>query len=176
MCPEKCTTEGCIRNIHIKKRGLCRTCYRNWWLDQDPDRRSHRRALHRLTRLARYRALDPSARSRLYKGTVCSPKYQFSASKNAARTRGIPWTLTLTEYTSLVQKPCFYCEQLMNDQITGKLDRINNDKSVGYVWGNVLPCCKVCNWVRGDHYTVEETKTAVMAVMELRARKSQGTT
>lgn len=42
----------------------------------------------------------------------------------------------------------------------------------GYEISNVVPCCVVCNRVRGDHFSPEETKIAVMAVIEFKNQES----
>lgn len=51
---------------------------------------------------------------------------------------------------NITNQPCYYCGK------THKIgcDRIDNNK--GHTKKNVLPCCKNCNWVRGNLFTVEE--------------------
>jgi len=71
---------------------------------------------------------------------------------------GMMWGLTRTEFDSIVQSPCFYCKSQPTDWIprfkTGRkyvglngIDR--KDSSLGYVEGNVVPCCSVCNYMKG---------------------------
>ncbi len=200
MSPEKCTKEGCTNRIKIKKHGLCSHCYARWWINSVPGRKDaqKQRSKQQYARMStdervlwqqkvRRREkefIETEGKDAFYKkeflrnkaaGRYQSPTYRFSGSKRQARTRGIPWQLTFEQYHEITSQPCFYCEEAIDKQVTGKLDRIINDRGIGYTPNNVLPCCKICNRVRGDHYTVEETKTAVMAVKALRARKSQGT-
>lgn len=86
-------------------------------------------------------------------------------SRAQAASRGLEFTLTPEEYKKTARRPCTYCRQYFK-QRSGGLDRIDNSK--GYSIDNVLPCCGSCNAIRGDHLTVEETKAAMKAVMELR--------
>lgn len=63
------------------------------------------------------------------------------------------FTLTLDEFKDLTSQSCHYCGSSPNKTMMSKsdnskylyngLDRINS--KVGYVSGNVLPCCIVCN-------------------------------
>ncbi len=63
----------------------------------------------------------------------------------AAKQRGLAYELSKDEVLALVQARCHYCGD------TGKpyvgIDR--KDNNVGYVQGNVYPCCKRCNWAKG---------------------------
>jgi hypothetical protein len=92
---------------------------------------------------------------------------QYRYAKSSAKTSGKPFLLTEEEYACIASKPCFYCENPINTKGIG-LDRINNDKSIGYTVDNVLPCCWWCNKLRNNILTVEETKVAVKAVQALR--------
>lgn len=87
--------------------------------------------------------------------------------KNSAKTTNKTFLLTEEEYCKLVSKPCYYCEEPLSGNGIN-LDRINNDKSIGYRLDNVLPCCVKCNLLRGDRLTVEETKVAVDAIQKFR--------
>lgn len=64
--------------------------------------------------------------------------------KGAAKRRGgIGFSLSKDEFMLFWQKPCHYCD---GDIETIGLDRIDNSK--GYVLGNLVPCCKVCNFAK----------------------------
>jgi hypothetical protein len=66
--------------------------------------------------------------------------------QEARRRPGIGTKLTLQEFINFWQKDCTYC----GDKIeTIGLDRINSD--VGYIKGNVVPCCKHCNWMKNKN-------------------------
>jgi hypothetical protein len=68
---------------------------------------------------------------------------------NSAGKRGLDWQLTKAQFYALTRLPCFYCEkQLLDDphDIHG-LDRVDNLK--GYTTDNVVPCCYMCNKMKG---------------------------
>lgn len=106
-----------------------------------------------------------SVKGRTYRFTLNG---KYATSRAGARSRNLPWDLTLEEFTSFWQKPCAYCS---HDIETIGLDRIDN--ALGYSLENVRPCCSVCNYVRGNEFTPEEMKDimgpAVRAVKEQRA-------
>jgi hypothetical protein len=78
--------------------------------------------------------------------------------KCAARTRGIEFSLTKSDFRALVSQNCFYCNQppsniyknsIKNGTFIGSgIDRI--DSSKGYIVGNVVACCGSCNWAKGS--------------------------
>lgn len=64
--------------------------------------------------------------------------------KQGARVRNIEWRLSLEEFKMFWQKPCYYC----GDEIkTIGIDRI--DSGQGYTLGNLVSCCKTCNYAKG---------------------------
>lgn len=48
------------------------------------------------------------------------------------------------EFEDIVKLPCHYCDE--NDRVSG-LDRLNS--SLGYTIENVVPCCMICNLIKG---------------------------
>jgi hypothetical protein len=74
------------------------------------------------------------------------PEGRFNRLRKNARYQALECTLTLEEYKGLVCQPCFYCGTSLSDALGGALDRINSD--IGYVQGNVRPCCKDCNFAK----------------------------
>jgi len=84
-----------------------------------------------------------------------------------AKNREISINLSLEEYKSLIENGfCYYCNKDLSLEQGGSLDRIINSK--GYHITNVLPCCGTCNKMRGDRYTMEETKVMISALLEYR--------
>lgn len=73
-----------------------------------------------------------------------------------AKRREIEFKLTLEEFDSVTQMPCFYCGSLQDDGLgntyTG-LDRM--DASRGYFADNVVPCCEWCNKMKLDYTPLE---------------------
>lgn len=101
------------------------------------------------------------------------PKYnykttsRFSQNRAARNWEGKEWTISFGEYEQLLSEGCFYCGKSLIETETGAgLDRIDNSK--GYTFDNVLPCCRMCNGVRGTALSIEETQVAVNAILELR--------
>ncbi len=79
--------------------------------------------------------------------------------KGSAKIRGLVYSLTLDDIKTLVVKECYYCglepsnnthRHTRGFKYSG-LDRLNNKK--GYEYGNVIPCCKVCNHAKSTMTT-----------------------
>jgi len=77
-------------------------------------------------------------------------------------------SITFENYIKIANTPCVYCNNLLdNNSLFGSgLDRIDNLK--GYENENVVSCCKTCNMIKGEVFTMEETKIMVNAVLLLR--------
>lgn len=96
--------------------------------------------------------------------------------KNRAEKKELEFSITKDELKRLSKLPCYYCNKVeqneyktyhsTNSYFYNGLDRINNSK--GYTINNVLTCCGICNKIRGNWLTIEETKIAVTAIMEYR--------
>lgn len=71
---------------------------------------------------------------------------QYLRYKERAEKKKIGFDLDYENFTEYVKQPCVYCG--FNEGIVG-LDRIDSDK--GYTTDNVVPCCKVCNYMKLDH-------------------------
>ncbi len=74
--------------------------------------------------------------------------------QKSARDREIEWGLSKREFCDIIAEPCVYCGSQAssvrkpNAQVNGEfvysgIDRIDNSK--GYIPGNVVSCCWVCN-------------------------------
>lgn len=71
--------------------------------------------------------------------------------------------LSLAQLTEITSSDCHYCgespsrsihsEKLGPRYIFNGIDRVNND--VGYLIGNVVPCCTQCNYAKGRRTVVE---------------------
>jgi hypothetical protein len=77
--------------------------------------------------------------------------------KRHAKDRKLFWGLGFDEVSRLIQEPCFYCgAEKSNNKITKNckgflyngLDRKNN--IIGYEPGNVVSCCKTCNYAKSN--------------------------
>jgi len=61
--------------------------------------------------------------------------------------RHIEFELTIEEFDIIVNSPCRYCKHYVEYE-SGGIDRINSD--IGYINGNIVPCCESCNMMKGS--------------------------
>lgn len=71
-----------------------------------------------------------------------------------AKARGLEVSISFEDYKILVSQPCFYCKGTLPEVGHG-VDRTNSE--IGYVQGNLRPCCTQCNIAKCD-YTESEFK------------------
>jgi hypothetical protein len=82
------------------------------------------------------------------KGQRRNPNGKYSQYKFTAKTRGHTFILTKEQFMEFWGLPCNYC----GESIDGiGLDRIDNSK--GYELGNVIPCCRWCNFMKSTYST-----------------------
>lgn len=82
---------------------------------------------------------------------ICAKEYRdskpeqvkYAQYKSGAKKRGINFDLSKEDFSSLWQKPCFYCASEID---TIGLDRINSN--LGYLKDNVVSCCAICNTMK----------------------------
>lgn len=82
----------------------------------------------------------------------------FFTYRDNAKSRGRDFALTVEEADSIFQSNCFYCNaepsrtrtraNRKGEYTYNGIDRLDN--SVGYVAGNVVPCCTRCNLTKGS--------------------------
>jgi hypothetical protein len=105
-----------------------------------------------------------AARNRIYSG------YRYRAQRD-----NIFFSLTPEEFGVLIKQPCAYChcDPKGKETVTGLryngLDRVVNTR--GYVPGNVVPACGLCNSIKSDKLTHKEMKAAMAAVLRVRKKK-----
>lgn len=92
---------------------------------------------------------------------------RFNSAKSQSKRRKKVWELSFEEYCNIIKDPCYYCNGVLG-KVTHAIGIDRIDSSIGYVKGNVLSCCYTCNRVKGDIFTVQETKTAIDAILKLR--------
>lgn len=78
--------------------------------------------------------------------------------KRHAEDRALPWQIDEALFTAVIQLPCVYCGSVPNTRcqrahfngafVYSGLDRRDNTK--GYTPENIVPCCKQCNWWKGN--------------------------
>lgn len=119
---------------------------------------------------SKYRKNHPD----MYK--VFSNKYhhefyaRFASLKSVAKRRGLIMLITKEQHKILLGRPCYYCNRSLLNETGLGLDRIDNNKKLGYTIDNVLPCCGDCNRTRGDRFTVDEMKFITEKLIEYRNR------
>ncbi len=82
------------------------------------------------------------------------PKQLYMAYVNGADRRNIESDISFEDFYLITQKNCFYCglppsgivKDSRKEFLYSGIDRI--DSSKGYVKGNILPCCKPCNFMK----------------------------
>jgi len=122
-------------------------------------------------RQATYRAAHKKERKEFLQEYYKKPEARFKKSKSAAHQREIIWTLDFENFKRISSEPCYYCSnQFCSPVKTGVgLDRL--DSSKGYELDNVVACGKLCNQLKMDILTPEETKVAVAAILNYRKNK-----
>lgn len=107
--------------------------------------------------------------------------------QGSARKRGLEYTLTREEFIKLTSSNCFYCgsepknicKSLSSkgkygnngDYIYNGIDRIDQNK--GYIIENCVPCCKTCNWAKGEK-TLEEFMIWIKNIVNFQANNFKG--
>lgn len=151
------------------KRGLCIECSRatSRVYQRTPKAEEQRRRFREKDfRSQKYMARHLRAQS--------SIKGLFSQGKSAARIKQLTWDITKEQFAALRAHTCHYCGQNLPTQGTG-LDR--KDNSRGYTLANVLPCCKDCNRIRSNVFTVQEMEQilgpAIAQTVKQRAKSNR---
>lgn len=101
---------------------------------------------------------------------IRSSKGRYKLAIRIAKRRKLEWGLTKEEYELAIKSNCYYCDYNLGKATeagTG-LDRIDNSK--GYINGNILSCCSICNRIRTNQLTVEETFAAIQAILLFRSK------
>lgn len=88
---------------------------------------------------------------RNYKGISTAYGRLYNNYKQKAKKRNIVFSLDEKTFSALISRPCYYCGEIdkKSNYKTGEkfnlngLDRV--DTSIGYIKGNVVPCCWKCN-------------------------------
>lgn len=98
--------------------------------------------------------------------------------RSNAKRHGYTWRLSNAYTFLLVTQACTYCGKAPFKKWKGKksmlytgLDRIDNRR--GYVIGNVVPACTICNSIKGAHLSMEEMRAAMLAILQLRLLLAQ---
>lgn len=98
-----------------------------------------------------HKPIDGTEKTRFYKGQTSwnkgtgvgtdPTKIKLSVYKSNAKKRGLLFEVSLEQMRLFVSGKCYYC----GSQSSG-IDRVDN--SLGYVEGNMVGCCGVCNHMK----------------------------
>jgi hypothetical protein len=80
-----------------------------------------------------------------------------------ANRKGFAFELTVEEFNRMKELNCEYCGEQANG-----IDRISS--SEGYVHGNMVPCCSMCNMMKLNH-SVEKFLKKVSTIYEHQEKK-----
>lgn len=91
------------------------------------------------------------------KGLEVAENAIYQGYKKSAKKRRLEFSLDRNEFVELAHQPCVYCgdidgrkKRYTGDRYTmNGLDRVDNSK--GYIKGNVVPCCRMCNRAKRDY-------------------------
>jgi|SRR6185436_8075058 len=97
-----------------------------------------------------------------------SLKGRYKQLLSQARYKGRECSITYEEYLVLVAQPCRYCGDDLSPFGHG-LDRV--DSSAGYHPNNVVPCCGICNRVKGEVFTYTEMLALGDVIRGIRSKR-----
>lgn len=76
-----------------------------------------------------------------------SSPHQYQIYVQDANKKNVEFSLTYEDFQGITTNPCNYCNEKHDRGFQG-IDRI--DQTVGYIRGNCVPCCKMCNYMKGS--------------------------
>ena len=93
----------------------------------------------------------------------------FNHYKYRAKTQKVPFTLTLDHLKNIVSENCYYCDAPPGNIKKGRYSYYEDeaqaysgvDKQIpglGYIPGNVVACCNICNWAKSENSPEEFIK------------------
>ncbi len=136
----QCT--NCLKTKSSRWRGeICNSCYQNNY------------RVKNIIRLRKYSS---------------SLEVRFRHSQRVAKRRKINWDLSFEIYIDICNKPCFYCNNKVGEPVVNGLGLDRIDNSLGYTKDNILPCCGICNNIRGETLSVLETQEVIKLICKMR--------
>lgn len=142
---------------------ICSICDRKYYAKNLC--RNHYEASKYKAKPRKLKTKDAKAKWRAWSRTLLG---QFTTSKNKIKKRNIVWELTKEQFFDIRKGECNYCSGPLPETSIG-LDRIIPE--IGYIVGNVVPCCRNCNMLKGDMLTKEETEFLIAQLKIIRQGK-----
>lgn len=145
-------------------RSWCRQCsslHKAIWNKNNKERRQKQQKA--------WQGLNSEHVSAYHKAKSSTDEHKFKHGVSAAKQRGLLWTVTFTEWQSLVKdNKCHYCYGGLS--VTGhSLDR--KDNNLCYILSNVVCCCWPCNEFKRNMLTYDEM-VAVVALLKAMREQS----
>ena len=95
-----------------------------------------------------WRTNNPEAVQKQYERNKTSLQCQYQIYIKSAKHRNIPFELSIDEYKSTVENPCYYCGCVNEKRGFHGMDR--KDNTLSYQIENVVACCPMCNYMKGS--------------------------
>lgn len=93
-------------------------------------------------------------------------KERYDFYKNNAKRRNLDFDLSIEQFDIITQQECIYCGgysgKYNNNSFSG-IDRVDSNK--GYVEDNIVPCCDVCNKMKGV-LTVSQWLNHIQSILD----------
>jgi len=108
----------------------------------------------------------------------------YAGYKDRSKKKKREFTLTREEFREITSRDCFFCgikplqifskgkKHRNGHYLHNGIDRINSSK--GYINGNVLPCCEICNKAKRD-LSLDEFLNWINRIIKFRYDNTQGT-
>jgi len=75
----------------------------------------------------------------------CIYKAKYIDYSHGAKKRNLDFGLNKDDFYKLIENACYYCDSISDGK--NGIDRIDNN--IGYINGNIVSCCYVCNMMKG---------------------------
>lgn len=102
---------------------------------------------HKAEVAKKWRDANPEKMQERNQCKINSIDEQYGVCKTTARSKELDFELSIELYRTIVTTPCYYCGIIQDKGFNG-VDRTDSTK--GYVPDNVLPCCQMCNFMKGS--------------------------
>lgn len=88
-----------------------------------------------------------------------SLKRRYSRYIKRAKDYNMKFELSKTEFDYITKQPCHYCGDYSAEYQGNKINGIDRvDSKLGYITGNIVPCCTICNRMKLDYEEEEWIK------------------
>lgn len=113
------------------------------WL-RDKDKITLRKKNYRINNKIKVSMQKQTSYQKYREKILSNPNFKLYGYKKSAKERGYEFELSTEFFKELLLEKCHYCGK---EKASG-VDR--KDNNVGYRYDNVVPCCKICNFMKRD--------------------------